>query len=439
MLRARESRHVLQLARDETSSMRWLTLADSDSAAGSSSWQSAAESHHQGQDLETVHARFDFDSELLNSRAYQVASRANMIDALTGSRARKGISRSTRITSDPPGDTSTSIEPMNEPSGHGPPAPTGIALTTVVDVVSDAASDSPDDVSSAPSPHANAIPEAQAFSTSLAGTTRDSDIELPDYVIHQPESLGLLALQLGEPHSQPIALPNTSRIQILGGPRFKLSARLPLFFRPKKKERNTGEFFPTANIPPLPNNNNNNNNNNKPVWRVLILGISESGKTTLAKTMRAGYGDIDKAWLRLYRVTIFSNTILSLKWLLLMANNQMMIHDGKEAALLVPPPPPPPLELQKKKKNLWEHEEEEEEEVEAWFFATWARVIWELEVDHGFPRASSTLRNIATAAQFLWEHPFIRQVWQTASTAQRPITPGKHMDLPLYLPDCAEQ
>lgn len=349
--------------------MRWLT--DSDSIAGS--LQSAGT-----QDLETVHARFDFDSELFNSRAYQVASRSNMIDALTGSR-RKGISHSTNITSDPLGDTSGPKRSSEFPR-------TGIALTTVVDVVSDAASDSLD----VPALSQAAITEPQTSPTSLI-RTRDSEVQLPDYVIHPPEKLGLLALQLGEPPSS--LAPNT-RIQIRGG-LFKVSTRLPLLFRPKNRSRTS---FPVANIPV------------HKLVRILILGISESGKTTLAKTMRAGHGDIDKAWLRLYRGTILNNTILSLKWLLFMAYR--MMHDG---ALLWP--------LEK----LWDEEA---------YFAN-ARVIWELEVD-GFPK-SSALTTIASAAQYLWSHPYIRQVLKTSRTAQRPITSGKHLDLPLYLPDCAEQ
>lgn len=349
--------------------MRWLT--DSDSIAGS--LQSAGT-----QDLETVHARFDFDSELFNSRAYQVASRANMIDALTGSR-RNGISHSTKITSDPLGDTSVPNEASQMPR-------TGIALTTVVDIVSDAASGSLD----VPALNQDAITQPQASPTSLI-ETRDSDFQLPDYVIHPPEKLGLLALQLGEP---PSSLVTNNRRQIRGG-LFKVSTRLPLLFRPKK----------TVTAPLQVTNISVHK-----LVRILILGISESGKTTLAKTMRAGHGDIDKAWLRLYRGTILNNTILSLKWLLFMAYR--MMHDG---ALLWP--------LEK----LWDEEA---------YFAN-ARVIWELEVDD-FPKASSYLTKVASAAQYLWSHPYIRQVFKTSHTAQRPIISGKHLDLPLYLPDCAK-
>lgn len=373
MLRARESRHILELARDETSSMRWLT--DSDSIAGT--LQSVGT-----QDFETIHARFDFDSELFTSRAYQVASRANMIDALTGSRNR-GISHNTEISGGPLRDAS-------DPNESSQPARTGIALTTTVDVDSESASDSQSALSQ------DTITEPQTSTTSLVRAT-DSDAQLPDFVIQTPETLGLLALQLGElPGEKQISpsllkkgLPTIEKKPRAGF--FKSPARLPLLLRPRQQ---MAASLTIRNIHAY-----------KPV-KILILGTSESGKSTLAKTMRAAHGDIDEPWLQLHRGTIVNNTIMSLKWLIIVAEGT---HYGTD---------------------LWQQTNSWDEEL----FSTNAEFIRDLEND-GFPETSFLLK-IGSAAQYLWSHPYIREVFRISSTEE---LPGYPWDLPLYLPDCAEQ
>ncbi|KAJ0120087.1 hypothetical protein J7T55_000940 [Diaporthe amygdali] len=67
-----ESRQVFERIKDETSSLLWLRDAES-----IQTYRSAGT-----QDLGTVNATFAFDSEIFNSRVYQVATRSNMIRAL---------------------------------------------------------------------------------------------------------------------------------------------------------------------------------------------------------------------------------------------------------------------------------------------------------------------------------------------------------------------
>jgi hypothetical protein len=374
MLSARESRYILQLARDETSSMRWLTDTDSNSMAGT--LQSVGT-----QDLETVHARFDFDSEVFTSRAYMVASRANMIDALTGSR-HNGISHSTEITAGPPRDDPC----LNESNQQNP---NGIALTTIMDVDSASVSESLPLVSQ----DSNAEP--QTSRTALVEPS-DSDAQLPDFTIHTPETLGLLALELGRSPPVHNALLTTER-QARGG-LSKASTRLPLRLRTKKQL----QVPPPMTIGRL---------QPRKLPKILILGISESGKSTLAKTMRAAHGDMSESWLGEYRSTILNNTILSLKWLLFMAENTY--HSS----------------LLRERGALWDSDA----------FSASVRLIEGAEDDAFL--STFSLASLGSAAQYLWNHLYIHEVFKTSGTAQLPIGPGSQCqwDLPLYLPDCAEQ
>lgn len=368
MLRARESRQIFELARDETSSLRWLTDSESVGTLRSAGTQ----------DLETVHVRFDFDSEVFTSRAYQLATRANMISALADSR-RRGISHSTEITG---------VPRDHAPDHDGPshPTPTGITKTTVVDVLNHATAESLSSVSQ------DTTTELRASTTSLVRAT-ESDSELPDFVIHTPETLGLLAIQLGAlsrngqalPYLTDKALPTIKRQA--GGRFFKQSARLPLLLRPRQQAAAAGSIRSIHGHNPV---------------KMIILGISESGKSTLAKTMRAGHGDIGESWLRLYRGTVIGNIIESLKWLLFMAQ---------------------------RKQHQWRWWDAEA-------FASHAQSISQLESD-GFPENS--LEKVASAAEYLWNHPYIRDTFEHSGTEQLPSAPGIPWGFPMYLPDCAEQ
>lgn len=371
MLRALESRHIFDLARDETSSLRWLTDSESIGTLRSAGTQ----------DLETVHARFDFDSEVFTSRAYRVATRANMISALTGSR-RRGISHTTDITAAGPalaveGDAPGLNEDVNQPTRAG------IALTTIVDVVSvrDAASDTQSDVSE------DTVTEPQASTTSLIRANYP-DAQLPDFVIHTPETLGLLAIQIGELSKNKPVSPLTVTDSLRGAKRktlgrfFKPSAQLPILLRPKQQVAAPGMVQSIHAYKPV---------------KILILGISGSGKSTLAKAMRAGHGDIDESWLRLYRDTIIDNTKESLKWL-------MCAAEEIRAEI-----------------NLWR-------QVGSWdaeAFSARARILDPLWTD-GLLASSREVEAISSAAKYLWNHPCIRQIFE------------QKLPVETYLPDCPD-
>lgn len=344
------------------------------------------------EDLETIHTRFDFDSEVFTSRAYQVATRANMIDALMGSK-RNGISHSTEITGGLPGDAS-------DLTGSGQPTHAGIALTTVVDVDSDPASLSLSDLS------LDNATEAPASPKSLS-RPRDSDAQLPDFPIHTLETLGSLALQLGKLPSKrqilpplPTQLLPTTKSEPRGA-LLKPSTRLSLLRRPKQQVEVPQIAMPEDAVPLAVQRFHVY----KPV-KILILGSSETGKSTLAKTMRAGHGDVDESWQRLYRETIINNTVLSLKWLVFAAQQAQYETD------------------------IWQRSGAWDTEA----FSTNALIIDELGCDGS--SITYSLATITSAAQYMWSHPYIREVFQTSSTEK---LPGNPRDLPLYLPDCAEQ
>lgn len=378
ILRARESRHLLDLARDETSSLQLLIDIDS---GDSGSLRSA-----RTEDLKTVHAQFDFDPQVFNSRAYQVATRANMIDALTDSR-RRGISHSTHISGGPLQNVSDSNEASQETG-------TGIAITTAMDVLSE----TDREYLLERSEDTNSDPQIPTGSLVRAA---DADSELPDFVIHTPDTLALLTIQMGQaarakkitPSLKSQALPPVKGLAHDGIS--KPSPHLWRLFRARQQLATRVQTLSTL-MKPMDVN-------------VVILGISESGKSTLAKAARAGHGDIDEPWRRLHIDNIFSNTITSLRWLTFMTQQKLQETDSS----------PQPRSL---------HDA----------FTAGARFIGELEsVDSRSPRRS--LEAIAFAAKALWNHPYVHETFKSSGTEQLRHPQRIPWDLPMYLPDCAEQ
>ncbi|KAK2613420.1 hypothetical protein N8I77_000337 [Diaporthe amygdali] len=374
MLGAQESRHVLDLARDETSSLLW--LMDPESVEVSSLRSSVT------QDLETVHARFDFDSEVFTSRAYQVATRANMIDALTGYR-RQGISHSTEIRGGPLADTP-------DPNQASQATRTDIAMTTDVDIFCDSAAESLSEGS------VDTITEPRTSTSSLI-RAECANAELPDFVIHKPKILGLLAIELGgasageqmPPFLTNKTLPSTKGL--MRGKLFKPSAQLSHLLRPRQQVASRGQLGTL--IKPMQVN-------------IVILGISESGKSTLAKVVRAAYGDINEAWRRLYRDTVLTNTIMSVRWLMFMTQQKLQEVKSRVGA------------------GSWLEEA----------FAAHTRFVGELESD-AFQKSS--LEAVGSAAKSLWNHTYVRDTFERSGTEQLQPAPGIPRDFPLYLPDCA--
>lgn len=376
MLRARESRHVLDLARDETSSLRLLIDINS---GYSGSLRSA-----RTEDLETVHTQFDFDPQVFNSRAYQVATRANMIDALTDSR-RRGISHSTHISGGPLQNVPDSNEASQGTS-------TGIAITTAMDVLSETDREylleSSEDTDSDPQTPTSSLVKAA-----------DADSELPDFVIHTPDILGLLTIQMGQAARDKKITPSLKSQALLpvkGLAHYgisKTSRHLWSLLRGRQQLAPRVQTLSTL-MKPMDVN-------------VVILGISESGKSTLAKAARAGHGDIDEPWRRLHIDNIFDNTITSLRWLTFMTQQKLQETDAS----------PQP-------RSLYEA------------FAACARFIGELE---SADSPSRSLEAVASAAKTLWNHPYVHETFQSSGTEKLRHAQWIPSDFPLYLPDCAEQ
>lgn len=74
MLQSKENRHLFNLVKDDTSSLLWLRDAES----------CGTDRSVVNEKLELIDTEFDFDREIFSSKVYQMAARSSMIPALLG-------------------------------------------------------------------------------------------------------------------------------------------------------------------------------------------------------------------------------------------------------------------------------------------------------------------------------------------------------------------
>lgn len=286
-----------------------------------------------------------------------------MIGALGGSK-RHGIVASRRA--DTP-DTRRSRQPPR----------TEIALPTVLEVSSDSGSGSELPPGRPPS----TVTETQAFRpASVRGYSPET--QLPELMIHTPETLEPLALQFWDSPLPDVLVSTARKKTHERASNQSRWSRLQLW--PERQHRAPLTAGQVQVYSPV---------------RILLLGTSESGKSTLAKTMRAAHGDVDVCWLRAYSSTIVDNTIWALRQLVLKSRE------------IRPPAQIPHRELS----------------MDAEFFIM-SRNFEEL-ADAYLP-GTSPLPSLAYAAQYLWDHPYIREAFEVPHATQ---LPG------YYELDCAEQ
>jgi hypothetical protein len=353
LLQSTESHQLFEQVKDDTSSLLWLRDAESCGTHRSTAVEN----------LELMDIMFDFDHEIFRSKVYRMATRSNMIHALLSDTSENG-----QPVNSFPGtvtDSHDSTEPDND--------------ETDVQTIREQPIDTSRPDSGRQSP---TVEGSQGAETSGSiEVSRDVRLEkLPSFESQnrQPKSASTHRKEQGSAKA---------RKQV-----YRKLLHVPswFMFRPPSSitsQQARGDDKAAAE--------------NKPV-KVLILGSSQSGKSTLMKSLYAdheGYTDDMRA---LYTLTIFKNTVDSMRALL----------SAREIFRL-----------------------EEENKPEAQAFEVHRQIIYESYPVHGGEgKYSASPRNLtdflsfetAFAIMALWKDPSVRETFESERSNE------------YYLMDCAE-
>lgn len=300
-MQSRESRHIFDRVKDDTSSLLWLRDAESMHTYRSTGTQ----------DLGTVNATFTFDPEVFNSKVYQRATRFNMIHALLPNRCETPDDASSVA----PGFLRSAIA-RNSTSGSDNTAPVynrtklnelKIVMVTEFEIAySDVANLdasqtlAPSNSSTLSIPETNNGPVVDSHSSpaypSISMVHRY-------YNIHTRETLRSLPTGSVYKYRPPR---NTDRLlawssvareeSVPPKKRGNLSAyRQLVSFQRFRRVQVTHSREPVGTTVDWPQ---------YPGVKVLILGTSESGKTTLHKSMKIAFEDDDEQWRLSYKPDI---------------------------------------------------------------------------------------------------------------------------------------
>lgn len=301
----RESRHIFDRVKDDTSSLLWLRDAGS------------ARSHCSiaSEDLATVNATFTFDLEVFNSKVYQAATRSNMKYALFSDR--EGV----------PNDAAgPEPAPLHGPSitqhtvfvGSGDDAESGKVSANSGNETLTGCSVS---CSSEYSKESDQKTTAHCFRPLVRDTIEDevARLQLPPipsnlsricryYEIYDHKTLGTLTRK-----SMPQCTPR---------PRLSWSVAAPEHCGKLKREGNLSAYKQTGSsqrsgLEPVPRPHRYGGAaffkaDNLGV-KVLVTGVSDSGKSTLQKSMKIAFGKVDKQWRLSYKPAIYMSLAQSLK------------------------------------------------------------------------------------------------------------------------------
>lgn len=245
---------LLRLVRDDTSSLLW--LRDSQSIG---TYRSTGP-----QDFGTINTNFDFDTEVFASKVYRTATRSTMLRTLLLDARSDDQQCSMNLTLGPSTrELESGLSVVNEPS---------------IDRLS---------VSSSPALEESTTTENRYHILNTELQRLSSPTALPKYTIYTLETLQRLPL-VNAP-LEPSPLPSASRRRVRSR---KVLLTRPWLARPSRPNLSAIVDSQMA----------------KPAVKVLVLGISESGKSTLVKSLKAGYmGGYDEKSRRLYRKTILRN------------------------------------------------------------------------------------------------------------------------------------
>lgn len=301
----RESRHIFDRVKDDTSSLLW--LRDAGSARSHCSMAS--------EDLGTVNATFTFDLEVFNSKVYQAATRSNMIYALFSDR--EGVPNDTASLAPAPlHDPSITQHNVSIGSGDKP------GLRKVSASSSDEAlTDSSASCSSEDSRESERKTTAPYFRRPVGDTIEDevARLQLPPipanlsricryYEIYDHKTLGTLTRK-----SMPQCTPR---------PRLSWSVAAPEHSGKLKRARDLSAYkqmvsFRRSGLEPLPRSHRFGDaavcRADNLAVKVLVTGVSDSGKSTLQKSMNIAFGKVDKQWRLSYRPEIYMSLAQSLK------------------------------------------------------------------------------------------------------------------------------
>lgn len=299
MMSSPESRSIFARVKDDTSSLLWLRDAESAHTRRSS--------HSGSEDLGTLNTTFTFDLEVLNSRVYQTSTRSQLKLAPTCAKAQLlniAASRRPALAQD-----QSIAEYFDIPTGmvSGPENPSNEI------VVDPSAPFSSDDTRK--STETTADPQAQppdveaikddVAKLNLSKERIDSCRSCRYYDIYDHKTLGRLlagrsvaqctprpkvSWSLPAPRScgEPVENDGASAARLIGPPQ--------QFGPHSQRTEEAGAGRP-----------------DKGDVKVLVLGISDSGKTTLQKSMKIAFGKVDKEWRLSHRPTIFATLAQNLK------------------------------------------------------------------------------------------------------------------------------
>lgn len=253
-MEGKECQGLLRLVRDDTSSLLW--LRDSESIG---TYKSTGP-----QDFGTINATFDFDTEIFASKVYRTATRSSMLRTLL-------------LDASPDGHPGLIDPTLNlsarqvESDLHAIDDPTTEQLS----------------IKSTPTSKEQPPSEDNDDRFNIELQPLFSPIALPKYTIYTLEALQKLPLVTAPPTAS--SLPNASQKRAR---RRRTLLTRPWLARPSSPSLDAVIGSLVA----------------KPTVKTLVMGISESGKSTLIKSLKAGYmGGYEEETCRLYKTTILRN------------------------------------------------------------------------------------------------------------------------------------
>lgn len=260
MIERLECQGLLRLVRDDTSSLLW--LRDSQSIG---TYRSTGP-----QDFGTINTTFDFDTEVFASKVYRTATRSSMLRTLL-------------LDARPDGQQGF-IDPTSGPSTRQVESGLHVANEPTADQLS---------VSRAPTPEEQTPNENRDNTPDTELQRLPSPTALPKYTIYTLETLQ--RLPTAPVPLKTSSLPNESQQRV--------RRRRPLLTRPwlARPSNPTHSAIIDSQMA-------------KPTVKVLMMGISESGKSTLIKSLKAGYmGGYDEESRRQYRKVTLRNLLETAK------------------------------------------------------------------------------------------------------------------------------
>lgn len=286
--------------KDDTSSLLWLRDAESVQSYRST----------EIQDLGTVNTTFTFDPEVFNSRVYQTATRSNMIQALLPNRRKvpydasslaPASQYSTSITRNPISQSDKTITVDRLPKSTGV-----IVVTREFRIWFSEKTSAPQSSRPSTYDHSSTL---ETTNDSVSGVQSPAKYPLPSithdyFTIHTRETLRPVPTGSVIKYRPP---KNTDRP-------LKWSSIAPEKSTTPKKKGDLSAYRQLVSLQRSRRGQvtHHRESEDSPIDRpqdsrikVLVLGISDSGKTTLQKSMKIAFEDEDEQWRLSYKSDVY--------------------------------------------------------------------------------------------------------------------------------------